>query len=260
VFKLCPPLWSDDADREAAALNFIPNRLSVATPELVATGEEEAWRYLIQRRLPGKLLHTFWFSLEIADKIPLARQHGELMAALHALPAPQAPPEISFDWARMLAWQKESHFQEMQQAGVPEILLADLPSYLEGAWPLLAADQAQAVLHGDLNALNFLVEPQDSGWRITGLVDWGDVKSGPVTHEFISPGVHMYRGERETLLAWYEGYGLTADRRTATFQHNIMARTMLDYADDFNRYLQLVPGASSCGRWEEVASCFWQMI
>jgi hygromycin-B 7''-O-kinase len=163
VLKLCPPLWSDDAEREAAALTFIYNRLPVATPELVATGAEEGWRYLIQRRLSGKLLHTFWFSLDLADKIPLARQHGELMAALHALPAPQAPPEISFDWAGMLVWQRESHAQEMQQAGVPEILLAGLQPYLEGAWPLLAADQDMAVLHGDLNALNFLVEPQDSG-------------------------------------------------------------------------------------------------
>jgi hygromycin-B 7''-O-kinase len=259
VFKLCPPLWSNDAEREAAALTFIHNRLPVATPELVATGAEETWRYLIQRRLPGKLLHTFWFSLDIADKIFLARQHGELMAALHALPPPQTPPEISFDWAGMLAWQKESYVQEMHQAGVREVLLADLESYLEEAWPLLASDQDQAALHGDLNALNFLVEPQDSGWRIIGLVDWGDVKRGPVTHEFISPGVHMYRGEREALLAWYEGYGLTADRRTATLQHNIMARTMLYYADDFNRYLHLVPGTGSCRRWEEIASCFWHM-
>src|SRR5688572_19717666 len=138
VVKLCPPLWSDDAEREAAALAFIHNRLPVATPELVATGEEETWRYLIQRRLPGKLLHTFWFSLEVADKILLARQHGELMAVLHALPVSQAPPEISFDWVRMLYWQRESYAQEMQQAGVPEMLLADLESYLEGAWPLLA--------------------------------------------------------------------------------------------------------------------------
>jgi hygromycin-B 7''-O-kinase len=259
VVKLCPPFWVDDAEREIAALTFIHNRLPVATPELVATGEQDGWRYLVQVRLPGELLWSFWFSLDPAQKVTLARQHGQIMRALHDLPAANAPIEIGFDWAEMLAAQEQACAHLMQQSQLPEALLADLEPYLVQARPLLAAGQGQAVLHGDLNALNFLVEPHGSGWRMTGLVDWGDVKLGPITHEFISPGVHMYRGERAALLAWYDGYGLLQEQRIPSFEQDIMTRTMLYYAGDFKRLLALVPGANSCYCWADVAACLWHL-
>jgi hygromycin-B 7''-O-kinase len=259
VVKLSPPFWSDEIPREAEALQFVHRRLPAATPELVATGELDHWRYLVQTRLPGELLRSLWPTLKPDEKARLTRQHGELMAALHTLPLQNAPASLAFDWPQMLNWQLADCAQAMRTAGVATSLVDDLPAYLEQAQPLLAVDNGWVLLHGDLDAINLLVEYQHNRWRITGLVDWGDVKIGPIAHEFISPRIHMYRQEAGPLLSWYEGYGLGSDQRTPQFAQNLMARTMLYYAGEFAFFLSQIPGASRCRRWTEVAACLWRM-
>lgn len=259
VVKLSPPFWHYEIPREADALRTIHAHLPVATPELIATGELGGWRYMVQSRLPGELLRSIRPSLTPDEQIAIARQHGELMAALHALPVQGAPASLAFDWAGMLAAQWAECLPFMRESGVAESLLEGVMPYLEQARPLIEADQRPAILHGDLDAINLLVERDHGHWRISGLVDWGDVKIGPVAHEFISPCIHSYRGARETLLAWYAGYGLTADQRTAQLEGYLMARLMLYYADEFGRHLNEVPGANECQSWAEIASCFWHL-
>ncbi len=257
VLKLSQPNWAFEIPREADALSFVHRQLPVATPELLAIGELDGWAYLAQRRLPGAMMRSRWAELPQAIKLALARQQGEIMAALHARPVYHAPTSLAFDWPEMLTEQKVECRAEMQNAGVPDALLADLPRYLAAAEPLIAADGPTVLLHGDLDAINLLIEEQNGRWRITGLVDWGDIKLGPAAHDFISPGIHSYRGQPEVLHAWYAGYGLDDAQRSRHFLQNIMARSMLYYAGEFGRYLQLVPGAKQCQDWGCVADCFW---
>lgn len=259
VVKLSQPDWAFEIPREADALAFVHQRLPVATPELLAIGKLAGWAYLVQQHLPGEMMRARWSDLSDAVKLALVRQQGEIMAALHALPVYNAAASLAFDWTAMLAEQKAECFQEMQNAGVPAALLEDLPRYLAEAEPRLAMDGPPVLLHGDLDAINLLIEEQHGAWRITGLVDWGDVKLGPAAHDFISPGIHSCRGQRDLLHAWYAGYGLRGEQRTRPFVQNIMARSMLYYAGEFARYLQLAPGADQCQEWTCVADCFWHL-
>jgi hygromycin-B 7''-O-kinase len=259
VLKLSQPNWAFEIPREADALTFVHQQLPVATPELLAIGEVEGWAYLIQRRLPGEMMRSRWAELSDAVKLALAHQQGEIMAALHALPLHHAPTSLAFDWTEMLTEQKAECLAEMQNAGVPEALLADLSPYLAAAEPLIGADGPTVLLHGDLDAINLLIEEQNGTWRITGLVDWGDIKLGPAAHDFISPGIHSYRGQRELLHAWYAGYGLDDEQRSSQFVQTVMARSMLYYAGEFTRYLKLAPGAEQCQAWRCVAACFWHL-
>jgi hygromycin-B 7''-O-kinase len=259
VVKLSPPFWRHEIPREAAVLQFVHNRLPIATPELLAAGELDAWHYLVQTRLPGQLLRSIWPTLQLHEKIALARQHGAMLAALHTLPIEHAPANLAFDWPALLSEQAAECEPAMQRAGVSQALVADIALYLERAYPLLVADTERRILHGDLDAINLMVERQNGQWHITGLVDWGDVKLGPTAHEFISPRVHMYREEHSLLGAWYEGYELTAEQRTAQFEQSLMARTMLYYADEFASILGKVLGVDRCHNWTEVAAYFWRL-
>lgn len=259
VLKLSQPYWAFEIPREADALTFVHGRLPVATPELIAIGELEGWAYLVQRRLSGEMMRSRWADLTDLVKLDLVRQQGEIMAALHALPVHAAPASLAFDWNEMLTEQKAECADEMRTAGVPTALLEDFPHYLAQAEPLLATDGPAVLLHGDLDAINLLVEEQDGAWRITGLVDWGDVKLGPASHDFISPGIHSCRGQRDLLHAWYAGYGLNGRQRSHHFVQNIMARSMLYYAGEFARYLKLAPGADECRAWDCVADYFWHL-
>lgn len=259
VIKLSQPDWAFEIPREADALTFVHGQLPVATPELLASGKLEGWAYLVQRRLPGEMMRSRWAELSPSVKLALARQQGEIMAALHTLPIHQAPTSLTFDWAAMLNEQKAECADEMGKAGVPAALLDDLPRYLAQAEPLLEVDGPKVLLHGDLDAINLLVEEEQGAWRITGLVDWGDVKLGPAAHDFISPGIHSYRDQCELLHAWYAGYGLRAEERSHDFVQNIMARSMLYYAGEFARYLKLVPSVEQCRGWACVAEGFWHI-
>jgi hygromycin-B 7''-O-kinase len=258
IIKLSPPFWVHEISREAAALTFVQDRLPVAVPAPLATGELVSWNYLVETRLPGTLLRSIWATLQPPEKKALAYQHGTICAALHALPAQEAPAILGFNWAGMLTEQAEECIPEMRRSGVSDGLIADVDAYLEEAFALLANDTELRLLHGDLDAINLLAEHQGGQWRITGLVDWGDIKLGPIAHEFISPRIHMYRAEAGMLERWYEGYGFTPGALTPELKQNLMARTMLYYAGEFGAILDQVPGARECQSWAEVAECFWE--
>jgi hygromycin-B 7''-O-kinase len=256
VIKLGPPMWQGEMKREAAALTTVAGRLPVATPALLAVGTLDSWDYLVQAPLPGANLHAIWAELDAAARAALAYQHGTLMAALHAIPTQDLPAHLAFDWQAMLDAQRAECVVEMQRAGVTDALVQQIESYLETTrWD----NEPPVLLHGDLTHLNMLVVGQAGSWRITGLIDWGDMKIGSRMHEFISPGVHMYQGDVASLAAWYRGYGWTQHATAARDQHQIMARAMLYYAEDFARLIQIVPGAARCQDWHAMAAVFWQL-
>jgi len=256
VIKLGPPIWVGEMAREAAALSTIAGRLPIGTPTLLAVGALGRWEYLVQAPLPGTSLHAIWAELGASDRAALAEQHGALMAALHALELQDSPADLAFDWSAMLGAQWAECVREMRRAAVADALVRQIEPYLEATpWD----DDPPVLLHGDLTHLNMLVAEQAEGWRITGLIDWGDVKLGPRTHELISPGVHMYQGNAALLAAWYRGYGWGAHRDAARDQHQIMARAMLYYAEDFARLIQTIPGADQCQDWPAMASAFCRL-
>ena len=256
VIKLGPPIWRGEMQREATALSAIVGRLPVATPALLAVGQLDGWDYLVQTPLPGTNLRTVWTELDAATRAALAYQHGTLMAALHALPTQDLPAHLAFDWQAMLAAQRAECVSEMQRAGVADALVQQIEPYLDATpWD----NEPPMLLHGDLTHLNMLVTEQAGSWRISGLIDWGDVKIGARMHELISPGVHMYQGDAASLRAWYRGYGWAQHATAARDQHQIMTRAMLYYADDFARLIQTVPGAAQCQDWHAMAAAFWQL-
>lgn len=259
VIKFGPPCWAGDMAREAAALTFVAGRLPVVTPVVVAEGRIDGWDYLIQERLPGVSLWDIWPKLDPAAQVDLAEQHGRLMAALHALPIDTVSDCLHFDWPRMITAQFATCATAMQTSGVNTHSVAQVNPYLAPVVPLLMNEMPHVLLHGDLTHLNFLVAEEQGRWRINGLIDWGDVKIGPRTHEFISPGVHMYRGDRVALEAWYRGYGLAVDERSVQLEHLIMARAMLYYADEFSSYMRAAPGAMEGHDWPSIAQRFWHL-
>ena len=260
VVKVIPPFWQRDAQREAAALSWVHERLPVTTPTLLAAGEWNGWHYLVEPYLSGQVLRDVWPQLTEAQRVDLATQHGTIMAALHNLPIKQAPGALDFDWQAMISEQLAVCATEMGKANVPALLLADLDAYLAAQQAAVLEHTPTVLLHGDLNFLNLLVDMQQGHWQITALIDWSDAKVGPIAHEWISPGVHMYRGDRAPLHALYAAYAQDhALARTAAFEAQIMARAMIYYADTFRYQLSVVPGALDCTCWTEVAQRFWHL-
>jgi hygromycin-B 7''-O-kinase len=251
VLKLSPPGWKEDIARETAALKHVAGKLPVETPVLIATGEFEQWGYQIQQRLPGQNLHELWQGLPAPQRQRLAAQHAEILTALQQIDlTPVEETALRFDWQALLAEQRQVCQQEMAAAGIRAELVSQVNDYLEGAAALLVTSSRPVLLHGDLDHVNLLVQGGDAGWRITSLIDWGDAKMGPRGHELISPGVHMYLGDREAISVFQQGCA----RGNPV---ELMARAMLYYAGEFASFLKRIPGAEQCRTWDCIAQLMW---
>jgi hygromycin-B 7''-O-kinase len=251
ALKLNPPCWQGEIARETTAAALVAGKLPVDTPQCVAQGCVDSWEYLVQSRLSGRNLHEIWTGLTVQQRANLAVQHGEILAALHGFSSNDlSSSSLVFDWTDMYARQREVCQVEMAASALHPALVEDAERYLDLTAPLLSPAGDTVLLHGDLTHLNLLVDEQPSGWQITGLIDWGDAKTGPRGHEFISPGVHMYLGERVVLDAFYQ----KALRRNP---QELMARAMLYYTGEFDQILRRVPGGSDCRTWDAVEELMW---
>ncbi len=260
VIKLGPPCWAGDVAREADALRHVADRLPVRTPDVLACGTLDGWEYLVTARCPGVNLYHLWRELGAEARVDLARQHGALMAVVHELPVEALPPTLlGFDWERMRSGQHADLELALTRSGLAPELVAQAAAYVAEADGLGAVVDATVLVHGDLSHLNFMVEQHDERWTITGLLDWGDVKVGPWTHELISPAVHMYRGDRDALRAWYGAYGQPSPETASAVAHVATARAMLYYAEEFAAILARLPGGERCHDWPAVARCLWQL-
>ena len=82
---------------------------------------------------------------------------------------------------------------------------------------------------------------------------------GQAAHEFISPLVHDYQGDRDALQAFFQGYGLPPEKWSHAWQNHLMARIAIYYAAYLPHYLAAVPQLTPRQRWEELAMEFCQL-
>ena len=258
VFKLMAPRWYGDGVREEAALATVRGKLPVETPEPVASGELDRWRYLVTRRLPGTLLGEVWTQLSALERRIAARQIGAVARALHGLEVPGPNSPMRCDWEAMLRDQKAYCHDEMKSSGASASLLADLDPFLDSEEPIFSPEQPHVLLHGDLNPVNWLFIPGEDPLRLTALIDFGDARIGPIAHDFISPAMHRFRGEAQVLEAFYSGYGLERADLSA-LQDNLMARTLLYYSSGIVKCLEEVPVTGPRSTWRQVAAQYWQL-
>lgn len=257
VLKITPPIWAMDNVRERTALGVLAEQLPTATPRILAGGELDGWPYLLTSFIPGDMLSRLWPQLGREDQLRLASQHGAMVRALHEVPA--RPAALRFDWPGRLAEQQAEAAEEMRNAGVAPALIADLGRFLDTTAPLHRPDEPDVLLQGDLSHVNLLATQVHGQYQITGQVDFGDTTLGQAAHEFISPLVHDYQGDRDALQAFFQGYGLPPEKWSQAWQNHLMARIAIYYAAYLPHYLAAVPQLTPRQHWEELAMEFCQL-
>lgn len=237
VVKLFEPIFAEAAATEQAALAHVHGKLGVPTPGVVATGELEGWRYVVMDRLPGRSLREAWSGIPPVGRQAVCRRLGEAIARLHALPVETlAVPRPG--WAGFLSRQAERCVEHQRAHGLPGHWLAQIPAFLASV-PLPAGPCV--LLHTEVMRDHVLVQPDGTGWTVSGLFDFEPAMLGAPEYELASVGIFLAGGDPALFRAFLLGYGYTGPELTPGLQRRILAYALLHRYSNLRWYLETVP-------------------
>jgi hygromycin-B 7''-O-kinase len=208
ILKIFPPFLRAQFASERGSLTQLRGQLRIAIPEIVVEGERDGWPYLVFTRLPGVLGADAWPSLSEADKERVLAEIGETIAEVQRTPAgPLA--SIEPGWDAFMRRQIEGCRARHTRLGLPQKFLDGLDDLLRDAAALTALDGPPVILTGEYIPENFLLSRGGSGWRLAGLIDFGDVMTGRGEYDLLGPSAFMAAGMPRRVRSLFEGYGFS---------------------------------------------------
>jgi hygromycin-B 7''-O-kinase len=204
IIKLFAPLYKPEFERERAGLGAIGTAIAVPVPELIAEGEFEGWNYLVITRLAGELPRVVWDDVSKKDRLAIAGQMGEVVAAIHGAPAPAS---LKVNWPAFWATQAQEAVARQREWGAPEAWTRQIEPYLEryadvgSAGPLV-------LQHADLHDRNVLIRRHKGHWVLAGVLDFGDALVAEKEYDFVQLVLWLFQAEAGLFDAFLQSYGL----------------------------------------------------
>lgn len=255
VLKVYPPFDLPARDREAAALRAVAGRLPIPTPGVRASGEREAWGFLLMDRLRGEGLAAAWPRIPPQARLRLAEALGEALAALHALRGSALDP-LRLDWGAFLAEQRRTAVERQRARGLDAAWLEQIPEFLDRAGPHEPAGEP-VLLHTEVMREHLLVEEVAGGWRLSGLFDFEPAMTGDPDYEFVAVGLFFSCGEAALLRRVLSAYGWPAARLDAALEQRLLACALLHRYSHLPWYLKRLPPPPGTRTLDALAACWW---
>lgn len=218
VLKLFPPVYADETEIEAAALQAVHGKLAVPTPKLHETGEFDGWGYVLMERMKGTPVTN--------PTASQCAQLGEALRALHEIEPPQQLPAPN--WPEFVATRTAHCQQRQRDRGLEADLLDQIPDFLERTD---LGTPKMAMLHTEV--MNAHLVEQDG--VLTGLFDFEPSMRGATEYEFVATGIFVVQGDPEKQRAIHDGYGSRPDPDA------VLAYTLLHVYSNLPWYLTVMP-------------------
>jgi hygromycin-B 7''-O-kinase len=226
ILKIFPPFLRGQFASERSTLAQLGGKLRIAIPEIVAEGEREGWPYLVITRLSGVLGAEAWPVLPEQDKERLLAEIGETIAQVQRVPAGTLA-QIEPSWDVFLRGQIAGCRARHERFGLPQKFLDGLDELLSDAMGLIALDGPPVILTGEYIPENFLLSRDNAGWRLSGLIDFGDVMTGRGEYDLLGPSVLMAGGMPRRVQSLFAGFGYAASNITPDLTRRLMALMLL---------------------------------
>lgn len=257
VVKVFPPFHRHQYESEHRALAHLRGRdLPLRVPTLLAHGvRDDGWAYVIQERLAGELLERRWSTLGADERSRVLAQIGELMAAVHRVPlGPLAslPPE----WSGFLAAQREACRRRHERLGAPRWVIAGVDD-LARTWGPSEGAGDRVLLTGEYTPFNLLGARGLEGWRLTGMIDFGDAMVGPREYDLLGPSLFLCGGESELLESFLRAYHAESRAIDREFGLRLLALAALHRYADFDVQVRVPRWRERAGSMEELAALIW---
>ena len=256
ILKIFPPMLRRQFVSERASLAQFRGRLGVPIPEIRFEGERDGWPYLIITRLSGILGKEAWPALPEDQKERVLAQIGATIAEVQRAPI-GALARIEPDWDAFMRRQIEGCRARQERLGLPQKFLDGLDDLLRDAAALTALDGPPVILTGEYIPENFLLSRGGSGWRLAGLIDFGDVMTGRGEYDLLGPSAFMAGGMPRRVRSLFEGFGFSAADITPELKRRLMALMLLHRASDPVRHICIEDWQEKAADLHELQDLLW---
>jgi hygromycin-B 7''-O-kinase len=258
VLKIFPPMLRAQFVSERASLSQLRGRLGIPVPEIVRQGERDQWPYLVITRLHGVLGAQAWPGLPEDQKERLLRQIGETIAEVQRAPLGELSA-IEPCWDQLMRRQVDGCRARHTRLGLPHRFLVHLDDFLAAAIPLIPMDAPPVILTGEYIPENFLLSHETSGWRLSGLIDFGDVLVGWGEYDLLGPSAFMTAGTPRRVRSLFEGYGYSDADIGPELRLRLMALMLLHCHSDPVRHICIEGWQEKAGDLFELAELLWPL-
>jgi hygromycin-B 7''-O-kinase len=256
ILKIFPPLLGPQFVSERAALARLHGRLEVPIPDIVCEGERDQWPYLVITRVPGILGTQAWPGLPEDQKERVLAQLGETIAAVQRVP-PGELLGIEPRWDLFMRGQIEGCRARHERLGLPQKFLGGLDDLLRDAAELIPLDAPPVILTGEYIPENFLLSCDNGAWRLSGLIDFGDVLTGWGEYDLLGPSAFMSAGMPRRVQNLFAGFGYAKAEIDFTLKRRLMALLLLHRASDPIRHICIEDWQSKAGDLHQLQELIW---
>jgi hygromycin-B 7''-O-kinase len=181
--------------------------------------------------LPGVLGSEAWPTLSESEKERVLVEIGQVIAEVQRVPLGDLA-NIEPRWDRFLSAQIAGCRARHERLGLPRKFLDGLDELLRDAERLIPLDRPPVILTGEYIPENFLLGRDSAGWRVSGLIDFGDVMSGWCEYDLLGPSGFMTAGMPRRVRSLFEGYGYSSADINPDLKRRLMALTLLHRFSD----------------------------
>ena len=221
-------------------------------------GERDQWPYLVITRLAGVLGTEAWPALPEDQKERILAQIGKTIAEVQRVPL-DGLSEIEPRWDQFIAQQISGCRARHERLGLPRKYLDGLDDLLRDVSSLIALDAPPVILTGEYIPQNFLLSQQNSGWRLSGLIDFGDVMTGWGEYDLLGPSAFMTAGMPRRVRSLFEGFGYSKGDMNPALQRRLMALLLLHRASDPVRHICIEGWQQRAGDLLELQQLLWPL-
>jgi hygromycin-B 7''-O-kinase len=256
ILKIFPPMLRGQFLSERLSLRLLQGRLSIPIPEIMVESERDGWPYLVITRLHGVLGTAAWPALPEEAKERVLGQIGETIAEVQKVPVGELAA-IEPRWDQFMRQQIAGCRSRHVRLGLPPKYLDGLEELLAEAATLIPMDAPPVILTGEYIPENFLLSQESSGWRLSGLIDFGDVMTGWGEYDLLGPSAFMTAGMPRRVQRLLRGFGYSNADLTPALTRRLMALMLLHRASDPVRHVCIEGWQQKAGNLAELERLLW---
>jgi hygromycin-B 7''-O-kinase len=257
VIKIFPPFHVEQFNSELLVLKHLQGQLSVKTPTVNFEGEIFGWPYIVMSQLEGTLLEILWEELDHDNKMILMGELGSLIREVHSL-STSGLEDIDCHWEHFVHKQINHCKDHHRSMGLPNVLVEQIPSYLDSMKDALVKIEKPVPLTGEYTPMNLLVKQTHGVWHIEGLIDFGDCMLGLPEYDLLGPGAFLIQGDKSLLREFLTSYGYMPNMLTPELSHQLMALMLLHKYSNLNIQVRIKDWMSQVDNLKDLENLVWE--